>query len=177
MAYNEQLIPLKGKAKDKVLFPPMYCVHVEGNSETIQSSRKNEKEALAIADWLTENKADIENKYKKKVEEAVGIITPFTRQKKHLIDILKEKGFDTNKMKIGTVHALQGAERKIILFSMVYGKGDSKTMFFDRDNKPNMLNVAVSRAEDNFIVFANTDILNKNTKTPSGILANYLTYH
>lgn len=177
LAYNEQLIPLKGKAKDKVLFPPMYCVHVEGNSETIQSSRKNEKEALAIADWLTENKADIENKYKKKVEEAVGIITPFTRQKKHLIDILKEKGFDTNKMKIGTVHALQGAERKIILFSMVYGKGDSKTMFFDRDNKPNMLNVAVSRAEDNFIVFANTDILNKNTKTPSGILANYLTYH
>ena len=34
---------------------------------------------------------------------------------------------------------------------MVYGKGDSGTMFFDRDNKPNMLNVAVSRAKENFI--------------------------
>lgn len=49
-------------------------------------------------------------------------------------------------------------------------------MFFDRDNKPNMLNVAVSRAKDNFIVFANTKILDKNKKTPSGILANHLTY-
>jgi superfamily I DNA and/or RNA helicase len=79
-------------------------------------------------------------------------------------------------MKIGTVHALQGTERPIILFSMVYGKGDSATMFFDRDNKPNMLNVAVSRAQDTFIVFANTAILNKKAKTPSGILANHLDY-
>jgi superfamily I DNA and/or RNA helicase len=59
---------------------------------------------------------------------------------------------------------------------MVYGKGDSGTMFFDRDNKPNMLNVAVSRAQDNFIVFADTGILDKKAKTPSGILANHLVY-
>jgi superfamily I DNA and/or RNA helicase len=49
-------------------------------------------------------------------------------------------------------------------------------MFFDRDNKPNMLNVAVSRAKDNFIVFANTEILDKKARTPSGILSNHLTY-
>ncbi|MFC5977511.1 AAA domain-containing protein [Flavobacterium salmonis] len=79
-------------------------------------------------------------------------------------------------MQLGTVHALQGAERPIILFSMVYGKGDSATMFFDRDNKPNMLNVAVSRAKNNFIVFANTEILDKRSKAPSGILSNHLTY-
>ena len=59
---------------------------------------------------------------------------------------------------------------------MVYGEGDSGTMFFDRDNKPNMLNVAVSRAKDNFVVFANTRILDKTAKTPSGVLANHLTY-
>lgn len=59
---------------------------------------------------------------------------------------------------------------------MVYGKGDSATMFFDRYNKPNMLNVAVSRAKENFVVFANTEILDKESKTPSGLLANYLVY-
>jgi superfamily I DNA and/or RNA helicase len=74
------------------------------------------------------------------------------------------------------VHALQGAERPIVILSMVYGPGDVGTMFFDRDNKPNMLNVAVSRAQDNFIVFANTRILNNNARTPSGILSNHLTY-
>jgi superfamily I DNA and/or RNA helicase len=89
---------------------------------------------------------------------------------------LKNAGLNIDTLKLGTVHALQGAERPIILFSMVYGKGDSGTMFFDRDNKPNMLNVAVSRAKDNFIVFANTEILDKKSKTPSGILANHLIY-
>lgn len=176
LAYNGQLKPLKGKAECKVLFPPMYCIHVEGNSTVLQSSRQNEKEALAIADWLQNNKDIIVNKYNKSIEEAVGIITPFTGQKKCLQRILKQKGFNVDKMKIGTVHALQGAERKVVLFSMVYGEGDSGTMFFDRDNKPNMLNVAVSRAEDNFIVFANTKILNRKSKTPSGVLAKYLTF-
>lgn len=176
LAYQGQLKPLKGKAEGKVLFPPMYCIHVEGNSTVLQSSRQNEKEALVLADWLQQHKEHIINKYNKSIEDVVGIITPFTAQKKCLQQILKAKGFNTDKMKIGTVHALQGAERKIVLFSMVYGEGDSATLFFDRENKPNMLNVAVSRAEDNFIVFANTKILNKQAKTPSGILANYLTY-
>ena len=80
-------------------------------------------------------------------------------------------------MKIGTVHALQGAERPVILFSSVYGPGDTGTMFFDRDNKPNMLNVAVSRAKDSFIVFGNKNIFDSQTLKPSGILARHLKFH
>ena len=175
LAYNGQLIPLKGKAKNDLLFPPMYCIHIEGNSTTSSTSRYNQNEVKAIVDWLVKNKNIIENKYGQ-IENAVGIITPFVGQKNSLRYALKNAGFNVDVLKLGTVHALQGAERPIILFSMVYGKGDSGTMFFDRDNKPNMLNVAVSRAKDNFIVFANTEILDKNAKTPSGILSNFLTY-
>ena len=80
-------------------------------------------------------------------------------------------------MKIGTVHALQGAERPVILFSSVYGPGDTGTMFFDRDNKPNILNVAVSRAKDSFIVFGNRNILDEKSSKPSGILAKHLKFH
>jgi hypothetical protein len=175
LAYNGKLIPLKGKAKNDLLFPPMYCVHVDGNSTVKNSSRHNDNEVNAIVKWMLENKSKIEEKYKK-VEDAIGIITPFVGQKNSLRYALKSAGFDIDTLKLGTVHALQGAERPIILFSMVYGKGDSGTMFFDRDNKPNMLNVAVSRAKDNFIVFANTEILDKKSKTPSGILSNHLKY-
>ena len=124
---------------------------------------------------MVKNKTNIERKYGN-IENAVGIITPFVGQKNNLRYALKNAGFNVDILKLGTVHALQGAERPIILFSMVYGKGDSGTMFFDRDNKPNMLNVAVSRAKDNFIVFANTEILDKKARTPSGILSNHLTY-
>ncbi|WP_316833116.1 AAA domain-containing protein [Pedobacter aquatilis] len=175
LAYNGQLIPLKGKAKNDLLFPPMYCIHIEGNSTTSNTSRHNQNEVNAIVNWLIKNRLAIEGKYGK-IENAVGIITPFVGQKNSLRYALKNAGFNVDILKLGTVHALQGAERPIILFSMVYGKGDSGTMFFDRDNKPNMLNVAVSRAKDNFIVFANTEILDKKARTPSGILSNHLTY-
>jgi hypothetical protein len=175
LAYNGQLVPLKGKAKDDLLFPPMYCIHVEGNSIISNTSRCNQNEVDAIVNWLLKHRKAIEGKYGK-IEKAVGIITPFVGQKNRLKDALKNAGFDIDTLKLGTVHALQGAERPIILFSMVYGKGDSGTMFFDRDNKPNMLNVAVSRAKDNFIVFANIKIFNKNARTPSGILSNHLIY-
>ncbi|MEP5340214.1 MAG: AAA domain-containing protein [Algibacter sp.] len=92
---------------------------------------------------------------------------------KQLAITLKQAGFDTNKMKIGTVHALQGAERSIIIFSSVYGEGEVDTMFFDRDNKPNMLNVA-SRAKDSFFIFGNMGIFDSSKNTPSSKLAKYL---
>ncbi|WP_324023724.1 AAA domain-containing protein [Maribacter sp. BPC-D8] len=176
LAYNGLLIPLKGRSGNDLLFPPMYCIHVESNSVTKNTSRQNYQEAVELVKWLLLNRNSIEDKYKVKIEEAVGVITPFTGQKNVLRSLLKQNGINTSIMKLGTVHALQGAERPIILFSMVYGNGDSGTMFFDRDNKPNMLNVAVSRAKDNFIVFANTKILDKSSKSPSGILANHLKY-
>lgn len=175
LAYNGLLVPLKGKAKSDLLFPPMYCIHVEGTSTISNTSRYNQNEVKAIVNWLLNHRKTIEEKYGK-LEKAVGIITPFVGQKNNLRYALKNAGFDVNILKLGTVHALQGAERPIILFSMVYGKGDSGTMFFDRDNKPNMLNVAVSRAKENFIVFANTGILDKKARTPSGILSNHLSY-
>jgi len=177
LTYKNQLVPLKGSAKNKTLFPPMYCIHVEGNSTQLPTgtSRYNQNEVEAIVKWLISNKNIIEKRYGK-IEDSVGILTPFVGQKNNLRYALKKAGFDTDVMKIGTVHALQGAEREIVLFSTVYGDKDTGTMFFDRDNKPNLLNVAVSRAKESFIVFANTRILNKNAKTPSGILANHLTY-
>lgn len=177
LAYDGKLIPLRGKAKKDLLFPPMYCIHVEGQStRNANGSRFNIEEVKTIITWLLDNKSEIEKKYSS-IEHAVGIITPFTGQKNSLKSALKDAGFKVDDFKIGTVHALQGAERPIVLFSMVYGDEDDGTLFFDRDNKPNMLNVAVSRAKDNFIVFANTKILNKNAKSPSGVLSNFLKYH
>lgn len=179
LAYHGQLKPLKGKAKGTNLFPPMCLVHVPGHSEVKHKERSNLAEAKAIAHWLELKREEIEERYVdgkeyRRLEDIVGIITPFVGQKKLLRRQLREKGFDCNRLKMGTVHALQGAERPVILFSMVYGKGDTATMFFDRDNKPNMLNVAVSRAKDSFIVFANREIFEEKGKTPSGLLGRYL---
>lgn len=180
LAYHGILCPLRGKAPNDNLFPPMYCIPVEGQSEVHNTMRWNVMEIEAICNWLTNNRESIIQRYAKQkndsIEDFVGIITPFVGQKNHLQKALRKCGFNVSRMKLGTVHALQGAERPIVLFSMVYGPGDCGTMFFDRNNKPNLLNVAVSRAKDSFIVFANPGILNSKANTPSGVLARHLVY-
>lgn len=55
---------------------------------------------------------------------------------------------------IGTVHSLQGAEVDIVLFSNVYGKGSAGNKTF-QDKNPQIMNVALSRAKQAFVVFAN----------------------
>ncbi|UOB17872.1 AAA domain-containing protein [Abyssalbus ytuae] len=182
MAYSGVLKPLRGNSQ-KALLPPMVHFHVDSNSITKNKDRTNEKEAEVLLNWLVQYKEKIFDYYKhvkdynNQFENMVGIITPFSGQKRTLIRLANSKGLNTKLMKIGTVHALQGAERPVILFSSVYGPGDTGTMFFDRDNKPNMLNVAVSRAKDSFIVFGNRNILDGKTTKPSGILAKHLKFY
>ncbi|WP_181149683.1 hypothetical protein [Arthrobacter sp. MYb227] len=53
---------------------------------------------------------------------------------------------------MGTAHRLQGAERPIVLFSPTYGQNSPQAGFIDAN--PELMNVAVSRAKDLFIVFA-----------------------
>lgn len=179
LAYHGLLRPLRGPAKADALYPPMSCVHVDGKSVVQNKDRYNEAECRAICRWLADRKEAIEKRYVdgkdyRCLEDIVGILTPFVGQKKRLRQTLRQAGFDADRFKLGTVHALQGAERPIVLFSAVYGPGEVGTLFFDAGNKPNMLNVAVSRAKDCFIVFANTRIFDPQADTPSGVLARHL---
>ena len=175
LAYDGILKPMKGKAHKDQIFASMMAYHVEGFSERKFNSRHNLNEVKAIILWLNRHKADIQKAYNvENIESVLGIITPFASQKTELSKALIESGFKVNNIKLGTVHALQGAERNIVLFSSVYSNEDEGVLFFDRDNKPNMLNVAVSRARDSFILFGDTRIFDETKNTPSGILKKHL---
>lgn len=175
LAYDGILKPMKGNAHKDQIFPSMMAYHIEGISERKFNSRYNIKEVNSIILWLNRNKEDIEKAYNvDSIESILGIITPFTSQKTELSKALIKSGFKVNDIKLGTVHALQGAERNIVLFSSVYSNEDEGTLFFDRDNKPNMLNVAVSRARDSFILFGDTRIFDETKNTPSGVLKRHL---
>lgn len=189
LAYHGLLEPKKGKSKN-ALFPPMQFISVTGESEKVNSSRCNESEADEIASWLKEYSAQIVNHYqtkeistaknenrtpkKLKLKDIVGIITPFTGQKWMLQATLQNKGIDINGLTIGTVHSFQGAEREIILFSPVYGHNNKGSNYFF-DVGVNMLNVAVSRAKESFIVFGSEVIFNRSeSNTPSSILYQHI---
>lgn len=172
LVYHGLLQPLRGPAPRR-LFPAMGLVLVEGTSQTHARSRFSTAEAEAIAQWLATHQDEIEATYGQPLEALVGIITPFRLQKQSIEQALRTAGISAQRMKIGTVHALQGAQRRIVLFSAVYGSGDlNQRYFFDQGD--NLLNVAVSRAQDHFIVFGHSAIFSRTGNTPSGQLARHL---
>ncbi|MBN1468056.1 MAG: hypothetical protein JW924_04970 [Fusobacteriaceae bacterium] len=172
LVYSGKLI-CKTPVDKEELFPKIGYAHIKGISSKISGSRANEIEAITIANWIKDNKDEMEKFYKKKIEEIIGIITPFKSQKILIESELNSIGINSGSIKVGTVHALQGAERDVIIFSTVYTLQDgTKNYFFDSDK--NMLNVAVSRAKKSFLVFGDMNIFDVNSSKPSGLLAKYM---
>jgi superfamily I DNA and/or RNA helicase len=167
----------------------MKFIPVDGESFKDGSSRTNSLEAIEIAKWLQLNSNRIVNNHQDRenaealrenrkpkivtLSEIVGIITPFKGQKLMIKSALKKNSIDTSGLTIGTVHALQGAERPIILFSSVYGKNNMGGGYFF-DKGVNMLNVAVSRAKENFIVFGCPEVFQGSNGTPSSLLYKHI---
>lgn len=179
LAYHGLLQPLRGPMpvlERPYPLPALGYVHLEGYSRAEGGSRSNEPEAQGIVQWLIENYERLISFYQKgqeKLENYIAIITPFTAQKYLLKSELKKAGFDTKLLTVGTVHALQGAERPVILFSTVYASNENtRTYFFD--HSVNMLNVAVSRAKDSFVLLGDLYMLDEERNSPSGILLQHL---
>lgn len=177
LCYKNVLLPKRGAAGENIKYTPFGYLHVDGLcSQDSGGSRYNELEAETIASWLNENRSQLETEYGSSIEDSVGIVTPFKAQV-YLIQKACEKygikiGKTSDGITIGTVHALQGAERDLIIFSPVYSRHNNGSFI---DNSPSILNVAVSRAKNSFIVFGDMDVISAASKSqPRGVLAKYL---
>lgn len=183
LCYRGKLMPMRGgkagaeigKGRDGL--PALGYLHIDGRCEQAPGgSRVNEAEAETIAAWLAENRTKLEHAYRGlKLEEIVAVVTPFSAQVKTISRACAKAGIEVsaagNGMTIGSIHALQGAQRPVVLFSSVYSKhadGD----FIDRS--ASMLNVAVSRAMNSFLVFGDMDMFVSGRTTPRGRLAAHL---
>lgn len=97
-------------------------------------------------------------------DNSVGIVTPYRNQANLLQEI-----FSGTTVKSDTVDKFQGQEKNVIIFSTV----DNQIGDFVSD--PNRLNVAISRAKDQFIVV--TDGNDNDNKSPIYELIGYIKYH
>lgn len=176
LCYHGKLQPKRGEEKGTI-FPAMGYLHIDGKGmQASGGSRYNTFEAETIAAWLAAHKEDIECHYDKPLHELVGVVTPFSAQVSTIKSSLRKLDIncngDENSLTVGTVHSLQGAERTIVLFSPVYSKHEDGG-FIDSDSS--MLNVAVSRAKDSFLVFGDMDLFEiQPGSSPRGLLAKYL---
>lgn len=165
LLYGGRLIPLRGSCFSSgdaypLLgdLPAFGILDVPGSvSARFGTSRINRAEAQAIALWLAENFDFIAQRYealKKDVKRSdlVAVVTPFRAQAVFIRETLQDRCGEriSQMITVGTAHTLQGAERRIVLFSLVYGENDGRCFFVEQN--PELMNVAVSRAKDAFIV-------------------------
>ncbi|MBT6120891.1 AAA family ATPase [bacterium] len=184
LVYKNTLEPLRGIPENTLPWPSMGLIHSESLSTKIGASRGNPGEAKKIINWLKINyqtiisyglgsNSKLKGRYEREILfETVAIITPFSRQATLVKQELKKANLPN--LKVGTVHTFQGDERTIVLFSSVYGINDKDvSKFYDRSK--HMLNVAVSRAKDVFLVFGDNRVFGVDSdEAPSGILRKYL---
>lgn len=184
LVYKGRLKPCRGNgSEDKKYsikkYPHMGYKNIKvSTSEKKGCSRINKTEAEEIAKWIDRNYKVIINSYKNngdiKENEIIAIITPFKAQ----VEILKNQlgkylGKVSKNISVGTVHTFQGAERKVIILSTVYGDNDG--CFFINHND-SLMNVAVSRAKDVFLVFGSRACLDSKGSSSSAILKKYTNY-
>ncbi|GAA5235072.1 phospholipase [Verticiella sediminum] len=182
LCYRGKLLPLRGKRPPSAPeeqpppLPAMGYLHIDGIAvKCTGGSRCNPVEADTIAAWLCEHSEVLQARYGKPLHDIVGVISPFAGQVRTIRQACRQLGITVDGehgLTIGTVHALQGAARPVILFSPVYSK-HADGQFIDKDSS--LLNVAVSRAQDAFLVFGDMDVFTTApASTPRGRLASIL---
>ena len=92
-------------------------------------------------------------------DKSIGVITPFTNQRELISQKLKDNNL-TN-VSCGTVHAFQGDEKDVVLFSLALTQKTGKGTYEWLKNNKELINVAVSRAKDKLIILSSEKELNR----------------
>lgn len=92
-------------------------------------------------------------------DKNIGIITPFTNQKECIQEMLESRGIKN--VTCGTVHAFQGDEKDVILFSLALTKQTGEKTYNWLKNNKELINVAVSRAKEQFVMVASEAEVNR----------------
>lgn len=175
LVYGGRLLPMTPDAERRL--PPLGWANVRGVARKVGTGWRNDQEAAEIAGWLARRRAEIEGWFSGPISETVAIVTPYAAQASALRAALAATGLPRG-VTVGTIHALQGAEREIVIFSPTVTAGAlDGPPFFDR--APNMLNVAASRAQHAFLTFGDMslfDALGPSTQ-PSCVLARHIFRH
>lgn len=125
---------------------PLLYVDVENTIEAEKNIAP--EEAQQILEFVLKNK-----------DRKIGIITPFVSQKNYINQLLRENHLEH--VACGTVHAFQGDEKDVILFSLaITNHTGVKTYQWLKNNKE-LINVAVSRAREQLVILSNQKALDR----------------
>ena len=92
-------------------------------------------------------------------DKNIGVITPFVNQKKLIEEELQRA--KVSNVTCGTVHAFQGDEKDIILFSTAITNQTQAGTYEWLKNNKELINVATSRAKDKLIILSSSKNLER----------------
>lgn len=126
-------------------------------------SESKEENPLIYMD-VAESYADIKNTAPAEVREivkyaaqnrdkSIGVITPFVNQRKLIEEELQQAKIGN--VTCGTVHAFQGDEKDVVLFSTAITDQTLAGSYEWLKNNKELINVATSRARDQLIILSN----------------------
>ena len=106
---------------------------------------------------------------------SIGIISPFRGQveliKKAVLKVFSQETIQQHQIEIGTAHTFQGDERDVMLMSWaIAANSHSQSLMFLQ--KPNLFNVAITRARKKLINFISKPV----NELPEGLLRDYLEF-
>ena len=106
---------------------------------------------------------------------SIGVVSPFRGQvdliSKAIRQVLTETTIRKHQIEVGTAHTFQGDERDVMIFSLAIADNSfAQSLTFLQ--KPNLFNVAITRARKKLITF-----ISKDPKSlPPGLLKDYIEY-
>lgn len=163
---------------DEVLLHNHYRCHpkiIEFNNKKYYNSKLNicsgsaEQHPLIYMD-IKSAPGDIRNTADREVAEilryarlnkdkSIGVITPFVNQKNLIENALQKECLQN--VTCGTVHAFQGDEKDVVLFSTAITDHTLAGTYHWLKNNKELINVATSRAREKLIVLSDTENLSR----------------
>lgn len=147
-------------------------LNIIDNAKVDLDNTRNMPEAEKIMEKLQE--IVLKEKDKKK-PSSIGVISPFRGQvelmKKAMYQVFTENVIQRHQIEIGTAHTFQGDEKDIIFLSFTLAD-NSHFQSLTFVQKPNLFNVAITRARKKLLCYISTPI----NEIQPGLLKNYLEF-
>ena len=139
------------------------------NSKLQICSKSKEPEPLVYVD-VKSDRAEIKNTSpaeadeviayaKQNTDKSIAVITPFVNQRALIEQAIKENHLEN--LVCGTVHAFQGDEKDVVLFSTALSNRTNVGTYQWLKNNKELINVATSRAKDKLVLLADSKELER----------------
>ncbi|MEH2112030.1 AAA domain-containing protein [Nostoc sp.] len=146
-------LEIKTEPVNSLLDSHLIAYDVEGNIH----NNANEEEVTAVCEIIQHL---LKQGYSL---EDIGVISPFNVHAAVLKERLKNKFPKLDSKAVGTIHTFQGSEKRVIILSTKVCRPQDNVYWINK--RPNLLNVAVSRAKELFILVGNLYKLEKGNLT------------